>query len=118
MNFLFKSKKIFVFIFTSVTIFSKKSSFILNSDDSFLIWEKSILPFVCKDVSNFLLFFSFFKLITLLEISKSKKDPFLTVITKTSPSFSFLWFISVVKFLIESYLVKLIDASDIFPENQ
>ena len=88
-----------------------------NNDDIFLIWEKFSFPLVRNKLFILVLFFSRFKLIILSDNSRSWMEPFLIITLKSSILSSFECSISVVKFLIENSLLKLIEASETLPIN-
>ena len=79
--------------------------------------EKFNFPFECNKLSILILLSLRIKFIVVPASSRSNRKPFL--ITAINPLFFTLLprFISVVRFFIENLLVKLIKASDIFPEN-
>ena len=88
-----------------------------NKDEIFLIWEKLNFPFVCKELCILVSFFLRFKLIVLFDNSRSYIEPYCIVALSPWPSTFFTWLISVVKFSIENFFVKLIEAFETLPLN-
>ena len=117
LNLLSKSNFIFVFKSAEPLISLKKLVFKPNKEDISLISEKLNFPFVCNKLFIFVSFSSRFKLIVLPANSRSNREPSLIVAINPLFSTPLPRLISAVRFLIENFLVKLIEASDTFPVN-